>query len=125
MIISANNKQGKYGPITEKQLIYLTANQIAGAFGAAPDGAGEDICDQFLDDHKQARHFLMWPDVLRNTTLKEQSLSSCSKKDIVKTLSTCRSSCFDVDKHPFCGNGEIHLENISGILLLYPKARLS
>lgn len=106
IIISANNKNGNYTSITEKQLAYLTAHEIAGALGALPDGdGGEDVCDQFLDEHKNPRHYLMWPDVLRNTTLKEHSLSSCSKKYIVKTLSTCKSACFDIDRHPFCGNG--------------------
>lgn len=110
VIISANDKQGNYGPITEDQLIYVTANEIARAFGAAPD---EDTPDnQFLDNQEQRRHFLMWPDVLRNTTLKEQSLSTRSKADILKTLTTCRSSCFNVDSNPFCGNGMMLLKNL-------------
>lgn len=91
--------------MTESQLIYLTAHQIAAAFGAPTDGAGDDACDQFTDDHKTTRHFLMWPDVLRNTTLKEQTLSTCSKKEMIKTLSTCKSACFEENRHPFCGNG--------------------
>jgi len=105
IIMSANSKRGNYSQITEDQLIYATANQIVGAFGASPDGTGNDVCDQFVDDKKVTRHYLMWPEVTRNTTLAEHALSPCSKEEVMKVLSTCKSSCFDIDQHPFCGNG--------------------
>ncbi|ODM94547.1 Disintegrin and metalloproteinase domain-containing protein 17 [Orchesella cincta] len=93
------------GPIQERKLVYLTAHKVASAFGASLDGNGQDVCDQFVDEKKQTRHYLMWPDKLRNTTLREQTLSQCSISQIKTTLATCHSSCFDNDEHPFCGNG--------------------
>ncbi|CAL8122346.1 unnamed protein product [Orchesella dallaii] len=111
IVVSANGKVVSPNltstPITEKQLIYLTAHKVAAAFGAKTDGSGQDTCDQFFDEKKKTRHYLMWPATLRNTTLREQTLSPCSKTQILQTLTTCHSSCFDIDEHPFCGNGRV------------------
>jgi len=117
VLISANNKDGAYKPITEDQLVLVAAQEIGRVFGADSDGTGEEGCDDFtlgLNDtsnnnstKKKSKkgHYLMWPEVLRKPDPEEKSFSPCSKKSILKTLTTCRSACFDIDKHPFCGNG--------------------
>jgi hypothetical protein len=94
-----------YNSITEDQLTYLTAHEIAKVFGAEPDGTGETACDQ-LSSGNNSGHYIMWPDVLRNASSQEKTFSSCAKKSILSSLTTCKSACFDIDKHPFCGNGE-------------------
>jgi len=105
ILISANSKRGNYSRMTEEQLTFLTAQQLGRAFGAGPDGSGDDTCDVFLDSKGQERHYMMWPDALRNLTVNEKVPSRCSKVSISKVLSQCKSACFDIDKHPFCGNG--------------------
>lgn len=49
ILISANSKRGEYSMMSEEQLTYLTAQQIGRAFGAGPDGSGDDSCDEFRD----------------------------------------------------------------------------
>jgi hypothetical protein len=105
ILISGNDKTGHFSPMTPKHLVYLTAHEIAKAFGASPDTTGETNCDSFTDAQGQTRHYLLWPDVLRETVLAEKAFSPCSQQSIQKSLATCKSSCFDLNQHPFCGNG--------------------
>ena len=106
ILISGNNKNGTFSPMSPEQLVYLTAHEIAKAFGATPDTTGESNCDSFTDSTGGTRHYLLWPDVLRETILEEKVFSSCSQQSIQKALGTCKSSCFDLNQHPFCGNGK-------------------
>lgn len=119
IIITGNSYNDSLVPIKESQLVYFLANQILGAFGAMADGAGDDGCDEFKETgNSQPQHYLMWPDVMRDTLITEERLSKCSKSDLITSLSSCRSSCFEVDLHPFCGNGS------SFILLLVATSSL-
>jgi len=94
--------------MTNEQLVYLTAHEIAKAFGAPEDGRGTIDCDQFIDSNGTKRHYLMWPDVMRNVTMQEKALSPCSKQAIQANLMRCKSSCFEISKYPFCGNGNVY-----------------
>jgi len=105
ILISGNDKHGNYSSITTDQLVYLTAHEIAKAFGTSLDTTGESSCDSFQDADDVTRHYLLWPDVLREISPQEKSFSKCSVQSISKTLATCKSACFDSDVHPFCGNG--------------------
>jgi len=103
ILISANDKNGK--ELNEEKLTYITAHEIAKTFGASADVTGQLECDQFMQDKENIGHFILWPNVMRDITAAEKTFSPCSKKSISDTLASCKSACFDIDKHPFCGNG--------------------
>ena len=107
ILISANSRQGNYSSLTDDQLIYLTAHEIAKSFGAPLDATGKEICDQFKDEVGNVKHYIMWPDVLRNISEEEKRFSKCSIKAVHDALSGCRTACFENDQHPFCGNGTL------------------
>jgi hypothetical protein len=107
ILISANSRQGNYTAMTEDQLIYVTAHEIAKSFGASLDATGKEVCDQFLDEHNSIRHYIMWPDVLRNISEEEKRFSACTVRNVHSVLSGCRAACFETNLHPFCGNGII------------------
>ncbi|CAG7815666.1 unnamed protein product [Allacma fusca] len=130
ILISANNREGNYSSMSEDQLIYVTAHEIAKSFGASLDATGKEVCDQFWDHKNQVRHFIMWPDVLRNISEEEKRFSSCTIRNVHSVLSGCRAACFETNMHPFCGNGIIEdgeecdcgsAYNCSGQKCCYPR----